>query len=392
MFPKPFWLRGEISMTLGGSALRLIINGKKLDMLAVQMENQIVTMIDQRWLPFKFEIKRCVTWQDTVKAIKDLVTRGAGSVGVAGTFALAQAAHELPANSIEEFNQHLTEISRVIIQARLTAVTLSNAVKRCLQAAEKGSTIEEKRALINQTADQVLAGDLRASEAIGTAGAALLKPGSRVLTHCNTGALAIQDQGSALGVIYIAHSLGKLGMVYVSETRPWLQGSRLTTWELQQADIPHQLIVDSACGYLFSKNMVDVVIVGADRIAANGDVANKIGTYEKAVLAHIHRIPFYVAAPTLAFDLDCSRGENIVIEERPGREVRTVVGRLPTGGIGPVQVAPDQTDALNPIFDITPVKYISGIITEQGVLTKLKPKTIHKHVTEASFGMREKGI
>jgi methylthioribose-1-phosphate isomerase len=181
-------------------------------------------------------------------------------------------------------------------------------------------------------------------------------------------------------------------MVYVSETRPWLQGSRLTTWELQQEEIPHQLIVDSASGYLFSQELVDAVIVGADRIAANGDVANKIGTYEKALLAHVHKKPFYVAAPTATFDLDTPSGETIIIEERPGKEVRTVIGRLPTGGMGPVQVAPDQTNALNPVFDITPAKYVTGFITEKGVLTKINQKQLEKFVAKAGYTSLEKGI
>ncbi len=363
--------------------MRIKTDGQTLEMLAVQMENHIVSMIDQRWLPFKFEIKKLVTWQETVKAIKDLVTRGAGSVGVAGAFALAQAAQEYSGDSIEEFIQHLEEASNVIQRARPTAITLKAALAVGLLAAQKSNSIQEKKQVIDEAAQQVLASDKRASEAIGRVGADLLKPGSRVLTHCNTGALALQDHGSALAIIRFAYSAGHLSMVYVSETRPWLQGSRLTTWELQQEGIPHQLIIDSACGYLFSKNLIDAVIVGADRIAANGDVANKIGTYEKAVLAHIHKVPFYVAAPIFAFDLDSPTGQNIEIEERQAKEVRTVIGRLPTGGMGPVQVAPDQTKALNPVFDITPAKYVTSFITENGVLSKIKPKNIQNLVSES---------
>ena len=365
--------------------MRIKVDGQTLDILAVQMDNHIVTMIDQRWLPFKFELKKCESWQDTVKAIKDLVTRGAGSVGVAGAFAMAQAAHEISTTLVLEFNHLLIEAADVIKKARPTAVNLSAAVTHCLQAAEQGTTVEEKRMFIDQAANQVLSSDIQATQQMGKAGAELLKPGSRVLTHCNTGALGMQDHGSALGVIRFAHEAGNLAIVYVSETRPWLQGSRLTTWELQQEEIPHQLIVDSACGYLFAKGMVDAVIVGADRIAANGDVANKIGTYEKAILAYTHGVPFYVAASTATIDLDSISGEDIPIEERPAKEVRTVVGRLPTGGMGPVQVAPDQTDALNPVFDITPAKYVTAIITENGVLTKIKSKQILKLVEKSGY-------
>ncbi|MFW9935649.1 MAG: S-methyl-5-thioribose-1-phosphate isomerase [Candidatus Thorarchaeota archaeon] len=363
--------------------MQITIDGNVVDILAVQMENYKVTMIDQRWLPFKIELKHLDSWQDTVKAIKDLVTRGAGSVGVAGAFAMAQAAHEIDTSLVLEFNHLLQEAAEIIKGSRPTAVTLSAAVSACLTAAEQGTTIEEKRDYIEQAAQSILASDIHASKKIGKTGAALLKPESRVLTHCNTGPLAMQDYGSALSVIRFAYEAGTLKLVYVSETRPWLQGSRLTTWELQQANIPHQLIVDSACGFLFNQGMVDAVIVGADRIVANGDVANKIGTYEKALLAHVHKVPFYVAAPLFAFDLECPDGSQIVIEERPAKEVRTVVGRIPTGGMGPVQVAPDKTDAFNPVFDITPAKYVTGFITEKGVLTKIKTKEIRKFVEKS---------
>jgi S-methyl-5-thioribose-1-phosphate isomerase len=372
--------------------MRIKVDGQTIDMLAVKMEDHVVTMIDQRWLPFKFEVKQLESWQDTVKAIKDLVTRGAGSVGVSGAFALAQAAHEITTNSVEEFIELLKEASLIIKQARPTAVTLSAAVNYCLSKAKDGITNDGKRDLIDKTAHQILALDMQASEAIGKSGAALLKPGSCVLTHCNTGALAIQDHGSALGVIHFAHQAGNIAMVYVSETRPWLQGSRLTTWELQQGNIPHKIVIDSACGYLFSQKMVDAVIVGADRIVANGDVANKIGTYEKALLAHVHRVPFYVAAPTWTFDLECSSGEHIEIEQRAAKEVRTVTGRLPTGEMGPVQVAPDNSDVLNPVFDVTPAKYVTGFITERGVLTKVNAKKIRKLVEKAGYEFEEKGI
>lgn len=368
--------------------MQVKINGQMREIRAVQMKNHIVEMIDQRLLPFKIKILKLPTWQDTVKAIKDLVTRGAGSVGVAGAFAIAQAAHEITDPLVAAFEHQLQEAAQIISQARPTAGTLSAAVKFCIKRAAKGVTTEEKQRLIDEAAQQIQSADIHASESLGKKGSELLKPGYRVLTHCNTGPLAIQDYGSALAVIYFAHHAGNLSMVYVSETRPWLQGSRLTTWELQQWEIPHQLIIDSACGYFFSKNRIDVVIVGADRIAANGDVANKIGTYEKAVLAHVHKVPFYVAAPIFTIDPTCPSGNQIAIEERPPKEVRTVIGRLPTGDLGPVQVAPDQTEAANPIFDITPAKFVTGIITEQGVLTKINTKNIQKLVSKSSVSSR----
>jgi methylthioribose-1-phosphate isomerase len=365
--------------------MRVKIDEQELDLLAVQMENHVVQMIDQRWLPFRFEVINLPTWRDTARAITDLVTRGAGSVGVAGAFAMAQAAHEISADSMKDFLQRLNEAGQIISQARPTAATLSAAVEFCIQAASRGNTINAKRSNVDQAAHHILTTDIQTTESMSKEGAQLLKPESRILTHCNTGALAIQDSGSALGIIQFGFKAGKIAMVYVSETRPWLQGSRLTTWELQQEGIPHQLIVDSACGYLFSRNLIDTVIVGADRIAANGDVANKIGTYEKAILAHIHNVPFYVAAPTFTFDIDCRSGKTIEIEERPASEVRTVIGQFPSGEIGPVQITPEHTDAFNPVFDITPAKYITGFITEQGVLTKINIESIAELVNQSEY-------
>jgi methylthioribose-1-phosphate isomerase len=365
--------------------MRVKIDEQELDLLAVQIKNHVVKMIDQRLLPFKFEVINLPTWRDTARAITNLVTRGAGSVGVAGAFAMAQAAHEISVDSVKVFLSRLKEAGHIIAQARPTAVTLSAAVEFCLQAASHGNSIHTIRSNVDQAAHHILMTDIWATETMGEKGAQLLKPESRILTHCNTGALAIQDSGSALGVIRFGFKSGKVAMVYVSETRPWLQGSRLTTWELRQEDIPHKLIIDSACGYLFNHNLIDAVIVGADRIAANGDVANKIGTYEKAVLAHVHNVPFYVVAPTFAFDTDCKNGKKIDIEKRPANEVRTIMGQLPSGEIGPVQIAPEHTDALNPIFDITPAKYITSFITEQGVLTKINVESIAELVNQSEY-------
>jgi len=356
--------------------LRVIIGGETRDVLAVDMRGSTVFMIDQRLLPFTFRIRRLRTWQETVQAIRDLVTRGAGSVGVAGAFAFAQAALQSRAETAEELLVELRATADTIARARPTAVTLASAVYRCLEAVEDGGSRREMQRRALEAAKAVLARDMQASKAIGEVGQELLGLGSRILTHCNTGALAIQDHGTALAIIRFAHAAGKRPFVYVSETRPWLQGSRLTTWELQQEGIPHQLVVDSVCGYLFQRGLVDAVIVGADRIAANGDVANKIGTYGKAVLAREHGVPFYVAAPTDAFDLSCPTGREIEIEEREAQEVLTVTGRLPRGKVGSVQVAPEDTQVLNPVFDVTPARYITGFITERGVLTDITPGKI----------------
>lgn len=360
--------------------MRIILDGKAQDILAVSMVGSTVHMIDQRLLPFRLLVRRLSTWEATIQAIKDMVTRGAGSVGVAGAFAVAQAALQTKATTARELRDQLVIIVRTIAQARPTAVTLQGAARSCLAAAEPAKGIGELRQQVKAAAAAVLSRDMEASRAIGQAGQLLFPKGCRILTHCNTGALGFQDHGTALAAVRFAHAAGKQPHVYVSETRPWLQGSRLTTWELQQEGISHELVVDSACAYLFQQKRVDAVIVGADRIAANGDVANKIGTYDKAVLAHEHGIPFYVAAPTNTFDLSTRSGREIEIEERTVQEVLSVTGRLSSGRIDTVQVAPDGTSALNPVFDITPVKYVSGFVTERGVLTDVSSAKIERLV------------
>lgn len=350
------------------------------------MSDSAVHMIDQRLLPFQLLVRRLSTWEGTVEAIKNMVTRGAGSVGVAGAFAVAQAALQTKATTARELRDQLAPIVRTIAQARPTAVTLQGAAQSCLAAAEPAKDAEALRQQVKTAAAAVLSRDMKASRAIGQAGQALLEKGCRILTHCNAGALGFQDHGTALAVVRFAQAAGKRPHVYVSETRPWLQGSRLTTWELLQEGVPHELVVDSVCAYLFQRKHVDVVIVGADRIAANGDVANKIGTYDKAVLAHEHGVPFYVAAPTNTFDLATRTGQRIEIEERTAQEVLTVAGRLSSKRIDSVQVAPDGTSALNPVFDVTPAKYVSGIITERGVLTQISAKTIRSLVHAGGSG------
>jgi methylthioribose-1-phosphate isomerase len=358
--------------------LRILLGGEAQDILAVSMVNSTVHMIDQRLLPFQFRIRHLSTWEATVQAIKDMVTRGAGSVGVAGAFAVAQAALRTKAATVSELRDQLAPIAGTIGQARPTAVTLERAAQSCLAAAEPAKDIRALRKLVKSAAADVLSRDMVASRSIGEAGQLLLRKGCRILTHCNAGALGFQDHGTALAVVRFAQAAGKRPHVYVSETRPWLQGSRLTTWELLQEGIPHDLVVDSVCAYLFQRGQVDAVVVGADRIAANGDVANKIGTYDKAVLAHEHGIPFYVAAPSNTFDLKTPNGQGIQIEERTAQEVLSVAGRINGGRVDSVQVAPDGTSVLNPVFDVTPAKYVTGFITERGVLTRATPSKIRR--------------
>jgi len=288
----------------------------------VWMEDGVVKIINQSLLPHNFEIYSCESYKETAKAIKDMVVRGAGAIAAG-----------------------------VIRSTRPTAQNLFYAVDKVLKAKNK----EEAVKIAQRIADE----DAEASMKIGEYGEKLIKNGARILTHCNAGWLAFVDWGTALSPIYAAKRKGKNIFVFVDETRPRLQGASLTAWELSQEKIPHAIIVDNAAGYYMKKGEVDLVIVGADRIAANGDVANKIGTYEKAVLAKENNIPFYVAAPTSTFDLKCESGDKIPIEERDEKEVLEVKG---------VRVANPTSHAKNPAFDVTPSRYITGIITEKGIV------------------------
>jgi len=236
-----------------------------------------------------------------------------------------------------------------------------------LKKAEKGSIKERIIAVCNES-ELIASEDVTASRKIGFYGDELIKINSRILTHCNAGALAYIDQGTALSPIITAYNRGKEVFVYVDETRPRNQGAKITAWELHQQDIPYALIVDNAAGYYMSQGKIDLVIVGADRIASNGDVANKIGTYEKAVLAKENKIPFYVAAPKMTFDSECRTGREIIIEERTSDELTHISGLDDEGNYRSIKITADGTKVLNPSFDVTPAKYITGFITEKGIL------------------------
>ncbi|HRU39918.1 MAG TPA: S-methyl-5-thioribose-1-phosphate isomerase, partial [Candidatus Goldiibacteriota bacterium] len=252
-------------------------------------------------------------------------------------------------------------IADILVKTRPTAVNLKWAVARILRVVEinKDRRLPSLKELIVSEAHKIFREDVENNKAIGAYGAELLRDNDRVLTHCNAGGLATAGFGTALGVIRAAAMKKKKITVYADETRPYLQGARLTTWELQEMKVPHFLITDNMAGYFMKKGEIDVVIVGADRIAANGDTANKIGTYTVAVLAYTHRIPFYVAAPSSTFDLSIKTGDEIPIEQRDEKEVRFIAGK---------EIAPKKTKALHPAFDVTPAKYISAIITEKGVI------------------------
>lgn len=326
----------------------MLVNGKNYR--TVWLENGIVKLINQPLLPDKFEIYQCKNYKETAKAIKTMIVRGAGAIGATAGYAMAQAflADENPKKAAE-----------VIKATRPTAQNLFYAVGKVLKAKDKEEAVKIAEEIANE--------DSQASRKIGECGEPLIKNNSKVLTHCNAGWLAFVDWGTALSPIYAAKRKGKNIFVFVDETRPRLQGARLTAWELVNENIPHAIIADNAAGYYMKKGEIDLVITGADRIAANGDTANKIGTYEKAVLAKENNIPFYIAAPTSTIDIDCESGDNIPIEERDEKEVLEIKG---------VRIAPKQSHAKNPAFDVTPARYIKGIITEKGIIRAEKEELI----------------
>ena len=341
----------------------------------VWMEGSVVKIIDQSKLPHYFEIIGLRDYKATAVSISDMNIRGAGAIGAAAGYAMAQAVLAAPDENDKLFLENIKDAASFIKRTRPTAQNLFYAVDKVLDAVflvmseKKDSNIFDAKILAKKTAQQIADEDAESCRKIGEHGEKLIKDGYKVLTHCNAGWLAFVDYGSALSPVYAADKKGKGVFVYVDETRPRLQGSRLTAWELNQEGIDHRIIADNVSGWLMQRGDVDMVIVGADRIAANGDVANKIGTYEKAVLAKENKIPFYVAAPTSTFDLGSKRGKKITIEQRDEKEVLCVQGYCErTQGLEEVRVSPKQSNALNYAFDITPAQYIRGIITEKGII------------------------
>ncbi|RLD30878.1 MAG: S-methyl-5-thioribose-1-phosphate isomerase [Bacteroidetes bacterium] len=325
----------------------------------VWMEGTSVFMIQQNLLPFEFKIHECPTYWDTCMAITDMIVRGAGALGAAAGYAMAQA-FLLSSNKTKALT--IREARQDIEHTRPTAKNLFYAVEKVYQA----GLISPENAMIE--AQKIALEDAQNSKKIGEYGAELFGKSVNVLTHCNAGWLAFVDYGTALAPVYLAKRQGKDIFVYVDETRPRNQGAKLTAWELHNDNVPHVIIPDNAAATLMAHKKIDFVIVGADRIAANGDVANKIGTLEKAILAHEFGIPFYVAAPTSSFDTECKTGKNIPIEERDPEEVLYQTGTDNNGNVIKVRVSSPGSKALNPSFDVTPAKYITGIITEKGII------------------------
>lgn len=330
-------------------------------MKTIEWQDGCLVLIDQTQLPRDLTYVRCSTVEQVADAIKTMKVRGAPAIGASAAYGMALAAVNCPLRGKEEFLQYLRKTAELLASTRPTAVNLFWALQRMLNVIERADALDvpELKALIIQEAHNIFIEDVAMNKRIGNYGNELIPAGARILTHCNAGALATAGYGTALGVIRAAHDAGKEISVFADETRPLLQGARLTAWELMQDGIPVTLITDNMAGYLMKKGMIDLAIVGADRITANGDVANKIGTYTVAVLCKEHNIPFYVAAPASTVDMSLATGDDITIEERHPEEVTAVFGQ---------EVAPRGVKVLNPAFDVTPNEIITAIITDRGVI------------------------
>ena len=345
-------------------------------------DNSRILIIDQRQLPHRFVIEPLTTLDDAVIAIRDMHVRGAGLIGATAGFGMHLAAAQALPGKIDEA---LEEGADLLDKSRPTARNLKWAVERVLEATKEGRNDAEKKAIVFKTACAIADEDAAFCKALGEHGVKLIEDLSKakggktvnILTHCNAGWLAFVDHGSATAPIYAARDAGITVHVWVDETRPWNQGARLTAWELQQEGIPCTLITDNAGGHLMQKNMVDMVIVGTDRTTHTGDVANKIGTYLKALAANDNNIPFYVALPSSTFDWELDQGSDIPIEERSEDEIKTISGLAENGKIEVIRLTDPKTRALNYGFDITPARLISGLITERGIVAAEK-EAIHR--------------
>jgi methylthioribose-1-phosphate isomerase len=367
------------------------INGRSRPFRTVSFDStaNAVELIDQRLLPHHFSIVKADDFRQTARAITDMVVRGAGAIGATAAYGLAQGARSFRGTDRAKFARHLERVYQTLKAARPTAIDPVNAMNQVRASMRAGCTVEEQQALALAAAEEFAQEDVQHCRDIGQHGARLIRNGMNVLTHCNAGWLAFVDVGSATAPLYAAQARGKKFHVFCDETRPRSQGSTLTAWELAQQGISHQVIADNAAGHLMQRGKVDLVIVGSDRtLGRTGEVANKIGTYTKAVLAHRHDIPFYVAIPLSTIDWNIRSGFDIPIEERNESEVLGAWGvveersasrsarHLRTGQYSPrayVRVANPGTGALNPGFDVTPPELITGVITPAGVF---RPKDL----------------
>jgi methylthioribose-1-phosphate isomerase len=346
----------------------------------VEWTNEGIRMIDQRVLPTEEKYLMLRSWEEVAEAIKKMVVRGAPAIGVSAAMGLALGASQSVGMSVADLEDDFTYMCKVMGETRPTAINLFWAIERMRERfnREKGKTksVEEIKTSLVAEAQKIFQEDIAANRAIGRFGADLIADGDTVLTHCNAGALATAgDYGTALGVIRGARDAGKRVAVIADETRPFLQGLRLTAWELAKDDIPVTVITDNMAGSVMQSGKVNAVVVGADRIAGNGDTANKIGTYMVAVLARKHEIPFYVAAPITTLDLTLKSGAEIPIEQRDRKEVTHIRGQ---------QLAPDGIEVSNPAFDVTPNDLVTAIITDRGVARAPYTESLRKLMADSS--------
>lgn len=345
----------------------MIVNGKHYR--TVWLEGSTVKMINQNLLPHKFEIVSLKNHKETASAIRDMTVRGAPAIGATAAYAIAQAVQEAPQKN---YLSYIEKAARTIKSTRSTAYDLFFAVDNILDSISNANSKKEAEKLAVKAAERLVDDSAEQCRLIGVHGNRLIGKNSKISTHCNAGWLACVDWGTALSPIYAAKRAGKKPFVFVDETRPRCQGAKLTAFELLQEKIPHAVIADNATGHYMQRGEIDLVIVGADRIAANGDFANKIGTYSSAVCAKENGIPFYVAAPLSTFDLNCESGKKIPIEERSGDEVKYISGlNEKTRKIERVLISPKKSSARNPAFDVTPAKYVTTFIIPNGTI---KPK------------------
>jgi len=345
----------------------------------IEWKGNYIRLLDQRRLPGEVRYLKCRDASSVARAIRTMVIRGAPAIGVAAAMGIALAAKKTRPCQPRAFRAAMDRVCDFMERTRPTAVNLFWAIHRMKQVLDETSfsSLGEIRAKLEAEALRIYGEDIEGNQKIGEYGKVLIKDGCGVLTHCNAGALATAGYGTALGVIYAAWSEGKKFKVFVDETRPMLQGARLTAWELVQEKIPVTVITDNMAGWLMKRGRISLIVVGADRIARNGDVANKIGTYPLAILAKFHCVPFYVAAPTSTLDLTIASGADIPIEERSPEEVTHFRRK---------RIVPEKVSAFNPAFDVTPHTLIEGIITEKGILRKPFEKNLRE------IGKRGSGI
>jgi len=333
----------------------------KYPIRSLEFKKNKLYLIDQRSLPQKYEEFICVNYKDVEFAITDMVVRGAPAIGVTAAYGVVLAALEFLKLPIKQFLEQMHSACDIINKSRPTAVNLMWAIKRMRTLLIDSDTPAEILRKLKAEADKIADEDIKTNKKMGQYGNSLIPQKATILTHCNTGALATVEYGTALGVVRAAVEAGKEIFVYADETRPRLQGARLTAWELVQEGIPAKLIADNVAATLIRDGKIDLILVGADRIAVNGDSANKIGTFMLSVLAKVYNVPFYIVAPTTTIDFDIDTGSEIEIEERSAKEVTHIMD---------VQIAPDNIEVYNPAFDVTPNENITAIITEKGIINK----------------------